>query len=415
MEINISTAKNALLPILAVPSLIRGKYTFPNVDLFTDVEEQIIILNMLNITTSYCERTIYIDSTDIIVPNDFEIKQHRKTRGVIYFMGSLLKYKTRIRHNKPGGCKIGDRKMDMHFSFFQKMGASVNECESVYDIDSTNFLETASFEFTFEKITVGGTINAILSSTYGRGEIILHNVAIDPYIIDIINLLKRLGSNIAIDSAKRIIFINRNYNLSKMKTIEYSIVDDPIIIGTYIVLSLMFNKDCTFSIKDISIMGNFIDYLNVINVRCIETSHNKFRFVKEYSTTKSLFIKTKEFPGFYTDLQPLFLCLCNHYAIQLEIVDNIMENRFLYCKELEKIGYEIEHINPNHVKLLGFKQKNDVENITLTDLRGGMAIYSELKKNGYVTDLIIIKNYDVLLRGYNMEYINNTFFDLNKK
>ena len=408
--LEISKAKNSLLPILVVPSLIKGKYTFKNIYLFSDVNEQINILNLLNIKTSYNNNDLLIDSTNLIIPDDLEINQNRKTRGVIYFMGALIKYKKNIKYNIPGGCNLGERKIDIHLNFFENINNKIIKTDNYYEINSKNINNIDNIEYNLKKISVGATINCILSSIYGNSGIVkLYNIAIDPYVIDLINLLKEIKINIFVNVENRTLIIERKKIDYLNKPIIYNIIEDPIIIGTYIVLCLLFNKKYTITINNLSILGEFLNVLLEIGVEYKEVDLNKYIFFKNKTKKNNIVIVTKEFPGFYTDLQPIFLCLCNHYSLNVEIIENVMNERFAYLNELKKIGYNFEYVKNNHIKLLDFKIKNNIENINFTDLRGGFVIYIELHKYNFNLDKIVIDNFDVIFRGYDIEYIKCNF------
>lgn len=406
----ISKAKNALLPIIVLPCLFKGCYVFNDIDLFTDLEEQLKILHLLNINTNYYNRTLYIDSTKLFVPNNLEIKQNKRTRGMVYFMGALLKYKKFIVFNKPGGCDIGLRKIDMHLEFFEKLKSNVIETKNNIEINSDQYDEYENINYHFKKISVGSTINSILSSIHGKDTTVnLTNIAIDPYINDLINILKKINVDILLDTKNRNIKINRTTKDYIDNTLYYSVIQDPIIIGTYIVMCLIFDKKYIIPIDDIKILGSFLDYIMKIGVKYDEVMEKQYIFYVDNINRKQIVVETSEFPGFYTDLQPLFVCLCNHYSVNLEVIENIMDNRFTYLDELKQIGYNYIYISKNHIKLLEFNLNTNVKEINFTDLRGGFVIYIELMKNKFNLSDIHIKNYDVILRGYNMNYINDIF------
>ena len=410
--LNISKAKNSLLPLLVVPVLFKGEFFFKNIDLFTDLQSQLIILKQLNIFYKYENKNLYINSKNIIIPDNYEISQERKTRGIIYFMGALLKYKKKIKYNKPGGCEIGKRKIDIHLDFFKKLNCDIIETDKHYQIDSKNYNNEINLEYNFRKISVGATINAILSSLHGNNKIKLYNVATDPYIEDLINILKKIGVNIFINKNKRIIEIIKinTYNIV-FKKIEHDAIQDPIIIGTYIILSIMFNKKYLIHIKNVDNLGIFLEYLIKIGINFKKNNNDLYEFyIKNKSINEKIIINTREFPGFYTDLQPLFVSLCNHLSINVEIIENIMDNRFLYLEELKKIGYKYKFLKKNHIKLLEYNKIDNIKEINFPDLRGGFTIFLELKKNNFDFKKIKINNYEVILRGYNIKYINKIFF-----
>ena len=411
--INVSKAKNSLLPLLTIPTIVKGKYLFKSIDLFSDIQKQIDILNTLNIKTVYSGTDLFIDSFNMTIPPNLYIQQKIPTRGIVYFMGSLIKYKSIITISKPGGCQIGQRKLDIHFNFFTHMGIDIKETDAEYILDCTKYNENKDLEYSSNKISVGVTINFLLSSITGhKGQIVLKNIATDPYISDVISLLNKLGFNIILDNKYRqISYCRKPIHSIPRSTIIHSPLDDPIITGTYIALSIIFNKDYIIRICDIKILGDFLDFLNKIGISYTEKYPNQYLFYKNEHITPpdSIHIITKEFPGFYTDLQPIALLLCKHLNIDTRITDNIMDNRFEYINQLKKIGYNCDIIDNKNIHYINFKKTEKHDTIVLPDLRGGFVIYIELLINKF--DVKKIKNIDVIKRGYNMEYIHKMFLD----
>lgn len=413
--INVSKAKNSLLPLLTVPTIVKGKYLFKSIDLFTDIQEQINILNTLNIKTIYSKNDLFVDSTNMIIRPNIRIQQTNSTRGIVYFMGSLIKYKSIITLSKPGGCQIGQRKLDMHFNFFSKLGVDIKENDTEYILDCTNYNENKDFEYVFDRISVGATINSLLSSITGnQGTILLKNIATDPYISDVVSLLNKIGFHIDINIKSRQISYQRKPIYSMLtSTIIHSPLDDPIIIGTYIALSIIFNKEYIIPICDIKILGSFLDFLSKVGISYETKYPNQYLFYvnQHISRPNSVHIITKEFPGFYTDLQPIALLLCKYLNIEAYITDNIMDSRFGYINQLKKIGYKCDIIDNNNIHYTHFHKIEKCDTVTLPDLRGGLVVYVELYINKFDISKINIKNIDVIKRGYNMDYLHKLFLD----
>jgi UDP-N-acetylglucosamine 1-carboxyvinyltransferase len=408
--VQIPKAKNSMNPLLAIPALAKGNYVFRNVDLFSDLESQLFILKQLNISCRFESKNLYIDSTNVRVPDDVTLEPSSDCRGIVFFMGSLTKYNKKIFFKKPGGCKIGDRKLNYHFDFFEKIGILSKETEDLYCIDSRSKNYSGDLNYVFENITIAGTINAILASVNTSHNITLKNIATDPYILDIINILNQVGFKIEIDLINREITISPA-TINESKIVDYTAIDDPIVAGTYIILNLIFNKNYPIEIDKISNLGSFIQCLEDIGVSYQEIEDNVFLFKKDRESPENYKIITSEFPEFYTDLHPLFLCLCKHYKIELEIVENIMSDRFVYAPELEKMGYNFSYINNRHVIFKNFVKPNTIpKKITLTDLRGGFAIFLEICKNNLLSKVEVI-NRNILSRGYNMKDVFDLYFN----
>jgi len=409
-SIQVPKAKNSLLPLLTIPTIVKGSYVFRDIDLFSDLESQLFILKQLGVTCLFKSKNLYIDSTKIHVPNNIILKPSSDSRGIVYFMASLTHYNKKIFYKKPSGCKIGDRKLNYHFDFFKKMNIVSTETEDFYCIDSHARNNTSNLSYVFENITVGGTINSILSSVNTSKNITLKNIATDPYVLDVIDLLNKIGFKIHIDPTNREVTISP-MTINESKIVNHTAIDDPIIAGTYIILNLIFSKNYLIQIDKISNLGSFIQCLQDIGVSHQEVEDNVFLFKKDQESPEKYKIITAEFPEFYTDLHPLFLCLCKHYKIKLEIAENIMSDRFVYAPELEKMGYKFDYINNRHLIFKSFVKPNVTpKQITLTDLRGGFAIFLEICKNNLLNKVELI-NRDILSRGYNIKDVCDLFFN----
>jgi UDP-N-acetylglucosamine 1-carboxyvinyltransferase len=408
MELTIPSAKNSTLPLMMVPILVPGRYTLMGVYPFTDLIEQMSLLRQLNIEIECIDNKVTIDSRDLQIHDNFRFTYNKSTRGSFYLSGALLHRKTRVTYEIPGGCDIGNRKIDFHLDFFTRMGCKYEFEDNGILIDSSDFKDQYDLEYHFPRISVGATLNAILASVIGSGIVTLHNVATDPYISDLINLLKSSGIDIELDTDKRKIVICRKAHFINQDKINHEIIPDPIIAGTYITMDLIQNRGYTIGpiVKDH--LGRFWDILIDIGVEITEYGDNRYSFKLANKKIDFLKVSTDVFPEFYTDLQPILVILCKHKGIDLELKETVMDSRFKYTKELYKLGYNI--CTDGDTLRLSSNDTTDIDDvstITLTDLRGGIAIYAELLIQGK-TDIRINK-YEYILRGYDIDTFNKYF------
>jgi UDP-N-acetylglucosamine 1-carboxyvinyltransferase len=410
--LQIPAAKNSVLPLLTIPTLIKGKYTFNNIELFTDIHEQLKVLSLLNIKHQLIKQTLYIDSTNMLYPKEINITQEKTTRAITYFMGSLVLCNQKVIIDKPGGCAIGDRKLDLHFDYLKQLDITIQETDTKYIIDYTKYNHHKSIKYNFTKISVGATINSILSSINGKtGDVNITNIATDPYIEDIIHILNQCGFNISFNKKDRSISFKRRHIISIDQNINFTPCQDPIIIGSYIVLCIIFHKKYYIPIHNLDHLGSFTTFLHTIGIKYTKYKNNQYVFYSDphFILPEYTEIITSEYPGFYTDLQPLALILCNHLKVKTTIIDNIMNGRFKYTNELAKIGYQIKFINNTKVLYTGFTKNTTYDTFYITDLRGGFVVYIELNKYGIKYNHI--HNLDIIKRGYNINQIQDYFFN----
>ena len=188
--IEITGSKNSALPILCSLPLTRGILKIDNIYDYEDILNTICILSQLNIKYFKNSNNQYVFDTNNIILSS-TIDGCHKLRASYYFIGSMIHNKTILVYGYPGGCNIGTRKIDEHIRFFEAIGCKIDINKNNIIVDSSNFFYDSSFSFTFKIKSVGATINAILSSVIGIGEIILYNIEIDPIIIINIEKFKR--------------------------------------------------------------------------------------------------------------------------------------------------------------------------------------------------------------------------------
>jgi UDP-N-acetylglucosamine 1-carboxyvinyltransferase len=434
-NINIHGSKNSVLPIIASTLLEKNIYYLNNIPLISDVDVQLNILKQFNVKLNYINRNnLIIDTTELNIPNKLDYSKN--TRGTYYFIGSSVSYNNNLEYILDTGCKIDERKIDYHIILLKMLGKNVNIIENKLLISGES--ENNDIIYTFEKPSVGATINAILMFCKCKSTIILNNYAKDPYIIDTIEFIKKIGINIEYNN--EYIKINGiETNLISNTIIHHTIIDDPIEALTYIIYSginLRDNEISSYTIGPLNIehFGETYDLLENIGINLIE-KENKRYYIKR-NKLKSFEIKTGYYPEIYTDIQP-FLCLLALFIENsiCKIREEIWSDRFRYVDEIKKMGYNIDIngkdiiINTNNEKdiIINTNNEKDIninENIyRSTDLRGGMAVLLLMRKNNIKEDPInkiyIDRGYseyekyiDVILKNDNGIYYNYLIKDL---
>lgn len=428
ININISGAKNDALPILAATLIEKNIYYISNIPLILDVEIQLDILKQFNVKINYInQNNLIIDTTQLIIPNIIDYTKN--TRGTYYFIGSTVTYDIDLEYILDTGCKIDERNIDYHIELLKLLGKDIKKDNNKLLI--TGKCKNDNLNYTFIKPSIGATINALFMYSKCKSEIILNNYAKDPYIIDTIFFLRKIGINI--DYNDRSIILNGNNNSLLSKTIiNHSIIDDPIEALTYIIYSGINLNDyetSTYTIGPITKnnLGENYNLLELSGIILIESNIKNYYYVKR-TKLKAFNIKTDYYPKIYTDIQPFLTLLALHIENSIcTITEQIWNNRFKYIYEINKLGYNIK-INENKiivdtsnnnefqdlsiVKVLTKEQiitnkmnesNNIIKNIECTDLRGGMALLLLMRKNKIMDDPI---NKYYIDRGY-YNYENN--------
>jgi len=390
---NVPGAKNSILPILCISCLKPGKYVLNNVVLYADVQEMLNYLTDFNIVYSYEKdsRTLSINSICMVIPDT--LRNTASIRSVYYFYSVLIHHKKIITYPYPSGCQIGNRAIDLHLDFFKQMNIKITQQSDRLILDSTE-VRDEPLNYTFNRISVGATINALFASVFKKNQTVLNNCSTDPYILNVLDCLRVLG--VSIYQNNRQIRITPFVDLDLEKYV-FQIIPDPIIAGTYILLSAIHNIT---TIPIFNVIPAHLGQAYDVFRKCGILSNAAENATSTGGQT-DFTCETREFPGFYTDLMPLMAV----YASTLEkcsIQENIMDNRFEFTKELQKLGFQCD-IKGSIITISKnvFQYESGIT-LNCTDLRGGMAIlmYVSLYLKTYPDAIIYLENFQNILRGY---------------
>lgn len=332
-EVTISGAKNAAVAILPATLLIDGICTIDNIPNISDVKISCEILEKLGAKITWnTPNEITIDTRNItttVAPLDLT----RKFRASYYIIGAMLGRKGEIQVGMPGGCKLGARPIDQHIKGFEALGASVEVEKGNITAKADKLIGNSVY---MDVVSVGATINVMLSAVLAEGTTIIDNAAKEPHIVDVANFLNTMGADIR-GAGTDVIKINGVKKLSG--NASYSVVPDQIEAGTFMLAAVaskgnILLKNCitkhleSITAKIIEVGGQVEDYGDSIRVWC-----NK--------RPGKANIKTLPYPGFPTDLQPqmgVVLSVANGTSV---INESIWESRFQYTEELNKMGAKI--------------------------------------------------------------------------
>lgn len=378
-EVKVNGAKNAALPIMACSLLTDKKLKISNVPKLTDIYTMKTLLKNHGATI---EVNDFEDSLDLSIDcskiDNFTAPYDivRKMRASIWVLGPLLARFGHAKVSLPGGCAIGARQVDLHINVLEAMGADI-KIDHGY-INATIKTKLNGTHFSFNKISVGATINAIIAATLASGETILLNCAREPEIIDLCNCLKSMGAKIdGVGTSEVKIIGNSSLNGS-----SYKIMPDRIEAGTYMVAAAITKGELKITGIDYHLIENTA--LRLIDAGMeIHKLQNGVQ-VKYVGKRKSVDIQTQAYPGFSTDLQAQFMSLMTLSEGTSCITENIFENRFMHVPELCRMGANIT-INGSSAIVRGVKCLSGSE-VMASDLRasvslvlGGLAASGETK------------------------------------
>ena len=301
--------------------------------------------------------TTYLSCTE--VPNELS----RQMRASYYFLGALLGRFGNAQVAMPGGCNLGPRPIDQHLKAFTALGAEDSVEYGMINVHSDSLKGVHIF---FDTVSVGATMNAMLSAVLAEGQTVLENVAKEPHVVDLANCLNMMGAEIR-GAGTDVIRIR---GVKSMHGCEYSIIPDQIEAGSYMVAAAVTGGDVT--------VRNVIPkHLEPITAKlrlagCEVEEFDESVRVRRTGDLHPLKIKTMPHPGFPTDLQPLFavmLCLAKGTSI---ITEGIWENRFRYADELAHMGANIQV--DGQVAVIEGVDSLQAAPLRASDLRAGAAL-----------------------------------------
>ena len=362
-EVEISGAKNAAVAILPATILAAGKCVIENLPAISDVMVSLQILSELGARVRLINKNTYeIDTTYLScteVPNELS----RQMRASYYFLGALLGRFGNAQVAMPGGCNLGPRLIDQHLKAFTALGAEDSVEYGMINVHSDSLKGVHIF---FDTVSVGATMNAMLSAVLAEGQTVLENVAKEPHVVDLANCLNMMGAEIR-GAGTDVIRIR---GVKSMHGCEYSIIPDQIEAGSYMVAAAVTGGDVT--------VRNVIPkHLEPITAKlrlagCEVEEFDESVRVRRTGDLHPLKIKTMPHPGFPTDLQPLFavmLCLAKGTSI---ITEGIWENRFRYADELAHMGANIQV--DGQVAVIEGVDSLQAAPLRASDLRAGAAL-----------------------------------------
>ena len=389
-EVEIGGAKNSVLKLMAAAILAKGATKIYNVPDLTDVEIMLSVIEGLGAKTTYDkkEKSIIIDATDL-TSITARYEQVSKMRASFIILGALMSRCKEAIVALPGGCAIGERRVDFHIKGLEALGAKI-KIENGYVHAKASKLVGADVYLDIP--SVGATENIMLAAVLATGSTRIQNAAQEPEIVDLANFLNTLGADVTGAGTSEIVI--NGVRPEDLHAIEYTTIPDRIEAGTFMsaiiathgkgIIKNVFPAHLTFFTDKLLKMGASIKLLEptVIEVSC-KNRLNSINFV------------TQPYPGFPTDLQSMAMVLLSTANGVGIITESLYENRFMQVPELRRMGADI-HQDRNHAIIKGVKKLTGA-GVSASDLRAGAAlVVAALMADG----TSVIDNLHHIDRGY---------------
>lgn len=362
-SIKVSGSKNTTVALIPAAVLsTREKVTIYGVPYIDDVDSLIELLEELNCEVTQQDDTLIIDPINMKnVP--LVSKAVNKLRASYYFMGALLgKYKE-VQMMMPGGCYLGPRPIDLHLKGFEALGATVKFENGNYIIKAEQLIGNKIY---LDVSSVGATINIMLAAVYATGKTTIENAAKEPEIIDVANMLTRMGAQIR-GAGTSVITIE---GVETLNGVQHEIIPDRIVAGTYLIMAAAIAEDVLIENIIPHHLEALISKLEEMGVK-MEVGVDTIR-VKEHNGLEAVDIQTQPYPGFATDLQQPLTTLLTQAQGQSLVKETIYAERFKHVQELHRMGASIQ-LAPAQATINGPTELSG-NLVTATDLRCGAAL-----------------------------------------
>ena len=384
-SVGIGGAKNSAVALIPAALLSNSKTTLTNVPDITDIDVLCEILEFMNVKVTRASGSMVIDPKkmkNVVIPD----RLSNKLRASYYFMSCLLAKYKHVCINFPGGCKIGSRPIDQTLKVFKALGAKIKEEEFLFTIDADELIGN---KINLDMPSVGATINAIIVATYAKGTTIINNAAKEPEIVDVVNMLNKMGAKITGAGTSTIKIVG----VEDLNGCFHNVIPDRIEAGTYIILGALIGT--YISVENIipEHLKALVEKLQEMGVD-IEINSDSVT-VNSHDNLIATNIKTQGYPGFPTDLQQPMVTLLTQAKGKSEVLETIYENRFMNIAALNKMGANIS-VKERVATILGPNKLHGTQ-VEATDLRGAASLLlAALIADGKTT----ITNIEYLLRGY---------------
>jgi UDP-N-acetylglucosamine 1-carboxyvinyltransferase len=413
-EITPQGAKNEALQVISAVLLTEEKVTITNIPDILDVNNLIELLQSMNVTVERPSRhTCIFQAKDVhlnyLRSDEFKSKSGR-LRGSIMLAGPMLARYKKAFIPKPGGDKIGRRRLDTHIINFERLGAEYN----YYEEDAFFHLTTKGLKGTrllLDEPSVTGTANIIMAAVMAEGTTIIYNAACEPYIQQLCHMLNHMGANIS-GIGSNLLTIS---GVEKLNGTEHHILPDMIEIGSFIGLAAMTQSELTIKNTSHEHLGIIPEKFSQLGIKLeikgddIIVPEQDIYEIQTFMDGGVLTIYDHPWPGFTPDLLSIVLVVATQARGSLLVHQKMFESRLFFVDKLIEMGAQIILCDPHRAAVIGLERKHKLRGIQMSspDIRAGVSLLiAALSAEGKST----IQNIDQIDRGY--QYIDKRLIAL---
>jgi UDP-N-acetylglucosamine 1-carboxyvinyltransferase len=403
-EITPQGAKNEALQVISAVLLTKEKITIHNIPDIIDVNLQIELLEELGVKTQRINRHTCIFQADDVNPDYLSSVSFRKKtgrlRGSVMLAGPMLGRFKKAFVPKPGGDKIGRRRLDTHIAGFKKLGAQFD-----FDSDESFFhLHTSHLKGTtllLDEPSVTGTANLIMAAVLAEGTTTIYNAACEPYIQQLCRMLNNMGAKIS-GVASNLLTIE---GVNNLKGTEHTMLPDMIEVGSFIGLAAMTQSDILIKNAGIQHLGVIPERFEQLGIKMnfsgdnIHIPEQEIYEIETFLDTSMLTISDHPWPGLTPDLISIILVVATQAKGSLLIHQKMFESRLFFVDKIIEMGARIVLCDPHRAVVVGLERKYSLRGISMSspDIRAGVALLiAALSAEGESK----IQNIEQIDRGY---------------
>ena len=401
-------AKNEALQILSAVLLTEEKVTITNIPDILDVNNLIELLEEMDVKVNRVDRhtcTFQADNVNLnyLRSDEFKSKSGR-LRGSVMLAGPMLARFKKAFIPKPGGDKIGRRRLDTHIIGFEKLGAEFTH----FADDGFFYLSTDGLKGKYillDEPSVTGTANIIMAAVMAKGCTVIYNAACEPYVQQLCKMLNRMGANISGIGSNQIVI----EGVDKLHGTEHRILPDMIEIGSFIGLAAMTQSELVIKNASVEYLGIIPEKFRQLGIQIdfvgddIHIPAQDVYEIQSYIDGGVLTIYDHPWPGFTPDLLSIVLVVAIQAKGSLLVHQKMFESRLFFVDKLIEMGAQIILCDPHRAAVIGLERKAKLRGIRMSspDIRAGVALLiAALSADGRS----IIQNIDQIDRGY--QYID---------
>lgn len=397
-------AKNEALQILSAVLLTKEKITISNIPDIVDVRLLIELLKDIGVKITYLnENSCVFQADDINIEylnsNEFRQKASR-LRGSVMITGPLLARFKKAIMPKPGGDKIGRRRLDTHIKGFERLGATFTYDDKVGCFQLQADKLTGKF-ILLDEPSVTGTANIIMASVLAEGNTSIYNAACEPYVQQLCTMLNKMGAKIY-GVGSNLLYIE---GVEALQGTEHTVLPDMIEVGSFIGMAAMTQSELTIKNAAIGSLGVIPEKFEQLGIKMefkgddIYIPEQEVYEIQPFFDGTVLTIYDHPWPGFTPDLLSIVLVVATQAKGNVIIHQKMFESRLFFVDKLIEMGAQIILCDPHRAAVIGWGRQMKLRGITMTspDIRAGVALLiAALSAEGKS----VIQNIEQIDRGY---------------